>query len=174
MTIKYYRMFPPHIQELASAPTVPTQDSASQDSAYPASTSTKQSLSTTTPTNQSSSTSTAAPTNQALFAPAIPQDRPILNGEENDKDDDMSVPPKKNLIWSTKCKSCPLFGHTRSSSHNCLNNPINESRQVLISSPNIISSYPHLDTFSRICQAKKTYVLTGVYSLFFLIDTRLC
>jgi len=142
MTMKYYRMFLPHIQELASAPTVPTQDSAS-----PASTSTKQSLSTTTPTSQPSSTSTAAPTNQALFALAIPQDLPNLNGEEKDKDNDASVPPKKFLIWPTKCKPCPLVGHTLISSHKRPNNPINKGRQVLLSSPNII-----LSTFGYIFQ----------------------
>ena len=151
--MKYYRMFPLHIQELASAPTVRTQDSAA-----PASTSTKQSLFDTAPTNQPSST--AAPTNQCLFAPAIPQDLPIPSGEENDndQDDDVSAPPKMNSIWSTKCKSCPLFGHTLNTSHKCPNNPINEGRQVL---PSSLSSHPHLGTF------QKTYILTGVYSLFF-------
>ena len=86
MTMKSYRMFPPHILELASPPTVRTQDSAS-----PASTPTKQSLSAAAITNQPPYT--AAHTNQALFAPAIPQDLPIPNGEENDGNDDVSAPP---------------------------------------------------------------------------------
>jgi len=37
---------------------------------------------------------------------------------------------KDDSFWSKKCIKCPLFGHTRSSSHMCLKNPNNAHRCV--------------------------------------------